>query len=655
LASADLERYIKLRLDRIEDSIPGARQSLETELLSLANGSFLWVRLVIDLLQRNAPISSEKELFDLIQSFPLELHNAYDYTFESFRGRSSTHEWNTLLEVLSILLVIVKPLTLESLIEALNTPTSHTATKQVKDSATISETYTIGSLRYRIIDCFDLLQIDSSGVLCFVHATVEEYLRSSDIIQSSNRAMSPVIEAHLKMADKCVTKIRLAFSSEPRSDLATSTKGAFTEYAASNWMRHFFESQDFAHDLLKSSVYELFGAPDGPSSLTQWLTLYETSGEVLPRQKIFGPLFGAAYFGLRPIVQMALEIGADIEAQDEKGKTALHWASERGHVHVVDMLLAHGANLENRTYAGWSPLHFAAQQGHQEIIRILLLNGANVNSEAADGRSPLQGAIEAARVEVVAHLLNADANPTQSSYDGPRILQLAQTKNEIFNTLMESSPALRTLLHRSIFDNDSDTLSLLFQRRSDIIIQEYPWIGDLLEENIPQKEILDLLLKSENLNWVYNEEFLVRNKESWKHISRFEHHRRCAHNLKSLRVSQDEEPVWPERRGGPTTQQDNSGEGAELQGLKHGETQLRDSSETDSSQSTSMALDPEKRIEELETREQGLISVVGVGGVFPPEQCKNNQMLNPGFAQMRRHVAHILYGDQPVSIPSDFC
>jgi hypothetical protein len=645
----NLRLFIRQKLDGMQNTIPpNEREKLGDQIFHRAGGIILWANFVVNLLQEKAP--SGKKLSDnFVSSIPAGLSDLYDTLFERFRQTSSSHDWAVLLEVLSILLVILKPMTVELVVEALNVSTAHIHQNQAWGEALMSEGYTVSYVQRQIIERLSLFNLNSSGDLRFVHVSIKDYLLLSDCKLWSNRSMSPITEGHLKMADRCVSRIRLAISSENTPEVSTSSQGTFIEYAATNWMHHFFESQDLVDDSLNTSVYDLFRVSDDSSPISRWLLLYEkATTEMLPRHKIFGPLFGAAYFGLRPIVQMALEIGDDIEAPDEEGRTALHWASERGHVKIVDMLLTHGADPENRTHAGWSSLHFAAQQGHAETIKVLLRNGTNMNLEAADGRSPLQVAMEAGRVGVVGDLLNAGADATQGSYTGLSVVQVAQATDEMLKTLMESSTAPNTLLRRSIFDNNSSMLSLLFQWRSDVIMQEYPWVSELLDENIPEEEVLDLLLKSENLDWISSEELTIRNMENWKQIVQFEHQRRCAHQLKFFSVNTGGKLVRSKSQNNAPKKLAGSTQEDELSTSKSGEIHSRDSSETDSTQSASTPLDPEIRIDGLEKREQELISFVGVGGVFPPEQCRKSQKLNPGFAKMRRHVSQILYGDQPV-------
>ncbi len=55
-------------------------------------------------------------------------------------------------------------------------------------------------------------------------------------------------------------------------------------------------------------------------------------------------------------VRVALEAGADVNAVDETGSTALHYIADKGFPRVVEFLAEHGAGLNARNYRGQTPL-----------------------------------------------------------------------------------------------------------------------------------------------------------------------------------------------------------------------------------------------------------------------------------------------------------
>ena len=66
----------------------------------------------------------------------------------------------------------------------------------------------------------------------------------------------------------------------------------------------------------------------------------------------------------RAAVKTLLKHGADVNAAQGDGMTALHWAATQGDVELTQMLLYAGANVEGDTrIGGYTPLHHGGEQG----------------------------------------------------------------------------------------------------------------------------------------------------------------------------------------------------------------------------------------------------------------------------------------------------
>lgn len=102
---------------------------------------------------------------------------------------------------------------------------------------------------------------------------------------------------------------------------------------------------------------------------------------------------------------------ADRPTRLERG-TPLHWAAEQSNVRAVQILLDHGADLHAQEIAGATPLHLAAgRSGDPETVRLLLARGARVDALNRVRMTPLLNAAATGRKEVVAILLAAGADP----------------------------------------------------------------------------------------------------------------------------------------------------------------------------------------------------------------------------------------------------
>ena len=86
-------------------------------------------------------------------------------------------------------------------------------------------------------------------------------------------------------------------------------------------------------------------------------------------------------------VQQLLADGADIEAADTHGNTALMISAAYGYAELARLLIDHGAEVNARGYIGNTALIDAVQEGYAEIARLLLDSGADVNARNQYGTS----------------------------------------------------------------------------------------------------------------------------------------------------------------------------------------------------------------------------------------------------------------------------
>ena len=100
-------------------------------------------------------------------------------------------------------------------------------------------------------------------------------------------------------------------------------------------------------------------------------------------------------------VEEALRHGANINARNDFGWTALYLAALHQHADVVEVLLRHGANVNARNYEGKTALHEAASWGKANVAELLLKHGADPNARDKSGRTALDVAQQEGQSDVV--------------------------------------------------------------------------------------------------------------------------------------------------------------------------------------------------------------------------------------------------------------
>ncbi len=98
----------------------------------------------------------------------------------------------------------------------------------------------------------------------------------------------------------------------------------------------------------------------------------------------------------------AVADGKDVEAE---GRTALHCAAEAGSAAVLELLLQNGAVVEAEDARGKTPLKVLAEAGAHACLSQLLKRGANISHADAAGQTPMQCAMERRHEEMQAAML----------------------------------------------------------------------------------------------------------------------------------------------------------------------------------------------------------------------------------------------------------
>ena len=122
-------------------------------------------------------------------------------------------------------------------------------------------------------------------------------------------------------------------------------------------------------------------------------------------------LADAAEQGNRALIRTLLDAGADVNAAQADGTTALHWAVYNDDAETAGLLVRRGANVNAANGYGVPPLSLACTNGNADLVKLLLDAGADANASLQSGETVLMTAARAGNVEVVKALLALGATP----------------------------------------------------------------------------------------------------------------------------------------------------------------------------------------------------------------------------------------------------
>ena len=207
------------------------------------------------------------------------------------------------------------------------------------------------------------------------------------------------------------------------------------------------------------------------------------------------PLYEASEYNNIAIVEELLNHGADINPKDGL-YIPLYIASKEGHTDLVNKLLERGADVNIHTFFGHTPLHAACEEGDFEIVEILLRNGAKPNLQIREAQEfPIHLATRGGHLEIVIELLKHGADVNVVEEEDVTPLHIAAQSGHI--TIVKELLNNAANVNASTIEEDQSILHIAIQEN----------FYDHYQESL---EIIQLLLKDESIDLnVTNEDGLT--------------------------------------------------------------------------------------------------------------------------------------------------
>ncbi|EIE83898.1 hypothetical protein G6F46_009505 [Rhizopus delemar] len=181
-------------------------------------------------------------------------------------------------------------------------------------------------------------------------------------------------------------------------------------------------------------------------------------------------LHEAAFIGFYQGIQLLTRHPKiDLDATDNQGQTALHYAVQRNQVECLRVLLSAGARLDLSCQRGRLPIHTAALYGFESCICLLLSHDQTKNNpsqldllwtkESLNDQSAIECAVISGRARSLSHLLDHDRD---SHYQNKKeLVHLAVYWNRL--------ECLQLLIQRQCLIDYASVLVAVQQRKIDIV------------------------------------------------------------------------------------------------------------------------------------------------------------------------------------------
>ncbi|XP_065336263.1 ankyrin-3-like [Cloeon dipterum] len=173
------------------------------------------------------------------------------------------------------------------------------------------------------------------------------------------------------------------------------------------------------------------------------------------------------YFSTKKARFLVEEIGVDVRAEDNKGRTVLRIAHCRGK--KVDFLMTKEINLEVKNQRGRTCLHLAAKSGDIDALQTWIDLGGDLNVVDNEGLTALHFAAKGGHLQFVKMLLACQAEEARNPDVGEGSVGSALKENVRVNICDNLG---RTPMHLAAQSENFDLVKLLLENGADLTLTD---------------------------------------------------------------------------------------------------------------------------------------------------------------------------------------
>ncbi|UPL00291.1 hypothetical protein LCI18_011225 [Fusarium solani-melongenae] len=378
----DILNFANAFLQRVE--FPQFIEQARKYVVDNANGVFLWVRLVgEELLAYDEQGCAEEDVFEFLKSLPTELDEFYRRMLDKMVGRTEK-EHKDGVKMFQFVLFAQRPLTVCELLHAFGVP-DNPETKFLASDESFQKRI---PHQRRITHCggnfLEIKQLDGKATVQAMHQTVREFFPRDNGYVATSKFRMVANDAHVSISITCIRCVHYL------------NQRSLASYALMHLKDHLDRCHGDPHvaSLTSQFIDELTRTSGGAVYLLEGWARSHLKKALLSSQASDAAegfrdrlLHTAVRNELSEATKVLVLAGANIESEDENGRTPLLQASEAGHLAVLQMLLDFQVDIDRRDWLGLTAdqegrivLSWAARNRHKTVVWFLLEHEADVDT-----------------------------------------------------------------------------------------------------------------------------------------------------------------------------------------------------------------------------------------------------------------------------------
>ena len=309
--------------------------------------------------------------------------------------------------------------------------------------------------------------------------SIKKLLAGGADVNAKNKGGYTALHLAAKRGQAAAAKALL----EAKADIAAASKSGKT---ALHYVAYYNGNLDLSKALLDAGA--AVNAKDGKNktpldyALSKKRTelaelLRAKSGKTTKELLAADDIFAAAEVGDVESIKKLLAGGADVNAKNKGGYTALHLAAKRGQAAAAAALLEAKADIGLASKSGKTALHYVAYyNGNLDLAKALLDAGAAVNAKDGKNKTPLDYALSKKRTELAELLRSKGGKTTKELAAAENIFAAAEVGDlEAIKKHLEGGADVNaankqdyTALHMAVRRGQKDAAALLLEKGANV-------------------------------------------------------------------------------------------------------------------------------------------------------------------------------------------